>query len=697
MMINISNYGIQLREIEVQSRFIQDELITMFLKSLHLFSKFKNFERPNSGIQLFKLMTNPNGYSMKPLNIIERIEKEEKKFVIMERPIGFGRHAFLSMIESYHDLLLKKNFEDTFTHTPYQHMSSIIPPNTKTVLNIYFGSLQVDSEHFSKEFWRCIIDACRVYLQRYKNFLPYSSQKIDLYSNNGPSILDQVLDIASKIDFSCIVLIDDYNIPFHRNLKNISNILFTYQHGNPSNSHVFQGYINDSHEVEKNYDDFIDIILKYKNNERIDKIIIGSVYPVNLSPSNNLSSNLELTNEDIYYRLKNDSEYIKDFGITQKSLENIVRNFIPEDKHVEAFDLFAKYCNGYNFSVGSPLYNMAQISNFLELSSKKQMLPSEEELQRINVFHPFIIDVIIKSSLGCQVLVKLGLSRDEGLSLIEPLIDTFPISIEKLLHSITFSENFLLSLLFHSGLITYSNLNEDNKRVRVTNMNAAWKIIDAMINKLSWDALNIFKEMKEDIYNMILNDDTSGVEEFFFTTQTKEYGYSRWRNIEVTENSEQIISLFLMFHLNGLFPTYDAHKNLSRENGCADLLFFLQKYKTFIIYKNVFPYEVITPSGRTYSYSKENFNNRGNWDDGIAIDKELVELSREGFLNLKFSNDAIRKDFNTIKDMKRKLNSEALKLIEEHNEITGETAKGFVIFQCGSRIKIKKVKENLYN
>jgi len=378
----------------------------------------KTFKRLPYGDSNFESGRTENYAYVDKTRYIEMLEKENNKRQFFIRPRKFGKSLFLSLLSNYYDIRKSEKFEQLFGDL-YIGKNPTPCRNSYAVMEFDFSGLDTTSpENFMKSFKQNVQWTVSIFLEKYKNVFPQTSNLIEHIIRNPEGIgsLRIAYGAAMAANVKIFVIIDEYD-HFANDLIAMG-VNDVYKEMVRSN-----GVVRDFYET-----------LKIGTKSVVDRIFITGISPVmldDLTSGFNIADNL--TVEERYNNMMGFTRQEVDWLMDETGVN---RDLINVDMEW--------YYNGYLFhkEATDRVYNPSMILYFFNQIVNNKRIPEK------------IIDDNLKTDYGrmkrltlneanCEMLLQIV--KDGGI--VTEVQSKF--SIDYL-----YTDKYFVSLLFYMGLLT---------------------------------------------------------------------------------------------------------------------------------------------------------------------------------------------------------------------------------------------------
>jgi hypothetical protein len=388
------------------------------------------------GLANYELLVGQNTYYVDKTMFLPRVEAAGN-YLFFIRPRRFGKSLFLSMMQSYYDVLYKNRFEQLFKDTwIYSHPTE--EKNSYLVLSFNFSAVEPDPAKMEISFINHVQGIAVDFIQRYDEVLA-TNRRIDYFarkieeSRSASDILSTLLLLCKGVGQKLFVIIDEYD--------NFTNTILT--------SAGEAAYRDITHGMGF----FRSFFNSLKNGTTgtgapITRSFITGVSPVtmddvtggynigkNVSLEPNLGRMLGFTRDDIVEMI----EYYRSNGRIDHSTDLLL-------------EIMTEWYGNYRFSKNEDirLFNSDMVLYFLDNYMTEKKLPDDLIDRNVRVDYEKLRHLITVDKSGKKVsngnLNRLREIIKEGKT-SSVLVKGFP------LEKIADRDNFI-SLLFYFGLLT---------------------------------------------------------------------------------------------------------------------------------------------------------------------------------------------------------------------------------------------------
>jgi hypothetical protein len=407
------------------------------------------------GIADYELIRMENYYYVDKTPYLQTLKKAGR-YLFLIRPRRFGKSLFISLMESYFDVLYKDRFEEFFKGTwIYDHPTD--EKSSYLVLSLNFSVVEPDPAKMETSFHNHVQDTAVDFIQRYGDYLSanpkrdYFAKKIE-NSGSATDILSTLLLLCKGARQKLYVIIDEYDNFSNTILATVGQDAYqTLTHG-PG---FFRSFFNSLKKGTTG------------TGAPITRSFITGVSPItmdDLTSGYNIGEHVSL-----------DAAFNRMLGFTPADVNEMLRYYksVGLIKHDPGYlgEIIDQWYGNYLFSKHSKgnerLYNSDMVLYFLKEYFKTQSLPDELIDMNVKIDYGKLRHLIIidrgknKTPAPNGNFSKLKEIIEEG-GTSSNIAKGFP--LERLMDA----ENFK-SLLFYLGLLTIKTPGKDKLRLEIPN------------------------------------------------------------------------------------------------------------------------------------------------------------------------------------------------------------------------------------
>ena len=478
------------------------------------------------GVSDFKMLRTRNNYYIDKSLYIKDIIDNQSSVILVTRPRRFGKTLNMSMLKYYFDCTAKNN-EELFASLKimeqeeqytsklgaypciYMTLKDVNDTNyEKMLLNLKTAVVEMYQEH------RYLLDSDKIY--------PEEKEQIKeiLWCKEDENTLKNSVRQLSKYlnrhyDKPVMLFLDEYDVPLQ-------------------NAYV-EGYYE---EVIKFFKTFYGTT--FKDNPYLEKTVITGVSRVAKESIFSGANNFKV------YTVF-DNEFSDDFGITEKEMDKLIKDFEIQDKKED----IKKWYDGYTIGNLTEIYNPWSILNYL---SDRELVP-----YWVNTSSNDLIKMTLKNSMVLKEKIERLLQDEE----LEVYIDQ-----ETVIVNIEQNENNIWGLLLGTGylkVVETVNKSEGLYKVKIPN-NEIKELFRSIVRNWFNDKVigNDLRSILKDLLTLNLKE----FEKKFDVLVREMFSF-----MDVGENTaENFYHAFVLGILVGLRDTYYVNSNRESGYGRYDIM-----------------------------------------------------------------------------------------------------------------------------
>ncbi len=515
------------------------------------------------GISDYELIRTENYYYVDKTPYLKALQKAGR-YLFFIRPRRFGKSLFISLVESYFDILYKDKFDELFKGT-WIHENPTNERNKYLVLTFNFSLVDPDPDKTEDAFLDHVRGRVVAFIQKYKDYLSTGEDseyfvRAIKENRSASSILSNLLLLSTTAQWKLYVIIDEYD--------NFSNtILSTVGAGAYKNLTHGPGFFRSFFNVLKGG--------ATGTGAPITRSFITGVSPITMddvTSGYNIGENVSL-----------DSIFNRMLGFTGKDVIGMLEYYKSAGliAHEPGYlmDIIDKWYGNYLFSEysigGERMYNSDMVLYFLKEYFKIKTIPNDLIDRNVRIDYGKLKHLIIvdkdkgkgkKASNGNFTRLKEIVEKGETSAKLKK---GFP--LEKL----TDEDNFI-SLLFYFGLLTVEDTELDELLLIIPN---------ETIRRLYYDYIREGYE-ETDVFSIDLSTFGRLMKGLALKGEWRplfDYITGRMResmSLRDLITGEKSIQAFLNVYL-GLSNLYIIHSEKELNKGYADIVMdpFLARYE----------------------------------------------------------------------------------------------------------------------
>ncbi|MGE5342789.1 MAG: AAA family ATPase [Candidatus Omnitrophota bacterium] len=169
-------------------------------------------EIPDDGSS-FNRIREENRYFVDKTMFLSIIEEDTYPHVMMNRPRGFGKSLFTSMLETYYDILLKDQYDFFFNDT-WIHLYPTPMRNSYLILNLNFAEINLDVDKVEKSLYHYILKRGELFISKYGKLLKIDeNEEISKFQNltSTHHAFNHLVGLVKRSGQKLYVIIDNYD------------------------------------------------------------------------------------------------------------------------------------------------------------------------------------------------------------------------------------------------------------------------------------------------------------------------------------------------------------------------------------------------------------------------------------------------------------------------------------------------------
>jgi hypothetical protein len=481
-------------------------------------------------------------------------------FLFFIRPRRFGKSLFLSVMETYYDVLKKDRFEEFFSgldiaENPTEERNSYL------ILKFNFSSVNCHVDHVERSFLDYVKEAGRLFLYKYRDLLVENHREDNLKKidekQTASDVLRFLLGECRKSGLFLYVIIDEYD--------NFANTILSTS-GRIDYEKLTRG--------EGFYRSFFNVLKEGTTGSGapISRLFITGVSPITLDDVTsgfNIGTILSL-----------DARFNRMLGFTKEDVTALLEYYTQQDsiRHPIPFllDIMTQWYGRYLFSEDAAnderMFNTDMVLYFLNHYVSRKKLPRELIDPNVRIDYGKLRHLITVDSSGGKTLngnfSRLKQIAENG-ETSSVLVEGF--SLEKLSDSANF-----VSLLFYFGLLTIDGTDLDRLRLIIPNETVKRLFYDYISE--AYRETNVFSLDVTQLSGLMSDMALKGKWEPLFQFITNRMSASM--SLRDLIAGEKTIQAFLSVYL-GLSQLYLIHTEREMNKGFADIVMepFLARYE----------------------------------------------------------------------------------------------------------------------
>lgn len=405
------------------------------------------------GVTDYEAIRTDNSYYVDKTAYLDKIEKAGK-YLFFIRPRRFGKSLFLSVMETYYDILKADRF-DFFYQGTHIHQHPTQEKNKYLVLKFNFSAVDPHPNRLENSFLNQIQTNTKSFLNRYVDYLtPRDREELrnELnYIKSAADIMLRITKLCKDSNQKIYIIIDEYD--------NFANTILS-----TTGSQVYK----DLTHGEGFFRAFFNFLKEGTTGSGapISRLFITGVSPVTLDDVTsgfNIGKNISI-----------DASFNEMLGFTKEDVTEMIDYY--QQQGIIKYDtgyllnIMNAWYNNYIFSKKSTtkLFNSDMILYFLDECTRNQDIPDELIDQNVRIDYGKLRHLIIidkdKGRFTNGNFTRLQQIIEKG-EIVSDIAKGFP--VEKLMDT----RNFL-SLLFYLGLLTVKEVKDEELILQIPNETA---------------------------------------------------------------------------------------------------------------------------------------------------------------------------------------------------------------------------------
>jgi len=511
------------------------------------------------GISDYERIVEKNYYYVDKTPYLHSLEKTGE-YLFLIRPRRFGKSLFLSLLQTYYDIIKADRFDLFFKGTAL-HQNPTNEKNSYLILKFNFSMVSPDIDMVEESFLGHVLEAGDIFISEYKQFLNIDEKETleELKrKNTAPDILRHLIHLCKKSNQKLFITIDEYD-----NFTNtILSSLGTHHYKNLTHGESF-------------FRTFFNVLKGGTSGSGapISRLFITGVSPITMD---DVTSGFNIGNNITTDRIFNEMQ-----GFTTDEMIEMIEYYRQHGqiKHPTSYlmEIMDQWYNSYRFSKKSQatVFNPDMALYFLKEYFKEYEIPEEMVDENVRMDYGKLRHLVIIDSGDKQApngnFNQLRRISEEG-EITAKLVRSFP--AEKLTHI----ENFI-SLLFYFGLLTMEG--EEKGKIKFKIPNETVKRLYFEYIKEGYEETGIFTLDFFKYSELMTGMAYDGKWHAFFDYLTLEMKERMGLRDLIT--GEKSIQAFLAVYL-GLGDLYLIHTEKELNKGYADIVLepFLARYKDIL-------------------------------------------------------------------------------------------------------------------
>ena len=485
--------------------------------------------------------------------------EEVGDYLFFIRPRRFGKSLFLSVMETYYDILKEDRF-DLFYKGTFIHRQPTKEKNNYLILKFNFSAVDPHPDRMEDSFLNNIQTEVRSFLNRYGDYLDRRDReelRDELSRINSPAdILLRVTNLCKDSNRNIYIIIDEYD--------NFSNTILS-----TSGSRAYENLTHG----EGFFKAFFNFLKEGTTGSGapISRLFITGVSPVTLDDVTsgfNIGKNISI-----------DPDFNQMLGFTRDDVIEIIEYYRKSRriKHPtgDMLSIMSHWYNNYVFSLDAEtrLFNSDMVLYFIDQYMVRSKIPDHLVDRNVRTDYGKLRHLIVMDS-DRGVLTNGNFSRlkqivERGHIETQELVDGFP--VEKL----TDTKNFL-SLLFYLGLLTVKEVKDEAPVLQIPNETARRLYYDYI--KEAYEETETFS-MDWYVYGRLMHGMAYRGE---WISLFEYIGRRMKESITLRDliTGEKAVQVFLSVYL-GLSQLYIIHTEKESNLGYADIFMepFIARYR----------------------------------------------------------------------------------------------------------------------
>ena len=457
---------------------------------------------------------------------IKDIIDNKSRVILVTRPRRFGKTLNMSMLKYYFDCT-KKDSKELFEGLKIMEQDEKYTSKLGYYPCIYITLKDVNEDTYEK----MILNMKTAMLNTYKEHMylldsdkiyPFEKEKINdilYFREDEVTLKNSIKDLSEYLsryyDKPVMLFLDEYDVPLQA------------------------AYINNYYEKGiKFFKTFYGTT--FKDNSYLEKTLLTGVSRVAKESIFSGANNF-----DVYTVL--DDEFSDDFGITEKEMDKVIKDFKVQDEKEE----IKKWYDGYTIGNTEGIYNPWSILNYLK---RRELMP-----YWVNTSSNDLIKLILKNSVTVKEKIE-QLLRDEEIEV--------PINLDTVIVGIEQNEENIWGLLLGTGYLKVTevvDLATGMYKVKIPNYEIKF-LFQSIIRDWFNDKVigNNLNTILKDLITLNLDE---------FETKFKVLVTQMFSYMDVGENTaENFYHAFVLGMLVGLKDSYYVKSNRESGYGRYDIM-----------------------------------------------------------------------------------------------------------------------------
>lgn len=660
-----------------QKHRFQQKLI---LKSTTSFStttkKGLKFEYGSSN---FPRISRKGNFYVDRTNFISSLE-EIGRVLLFLRPRRFGKSLLISTLRHYYSVEFKEQFESLFGHLK---IGSTPTPerNSYLTMTLNFGTLNLTNiDKFEESLNNEINLSIENFIEIYKKIVTpdlLNLDKVQIFKTDAISSFRSLTDAIQRSSYKgkFYLFIDEYDASMNQLISQDKSELYDLLKIDENKSRKGQ-------EVENSYKRIFSAIKQA--NDDCGRIFITGVSSLSLD---NFTSGFNIA-EDI----SNSPVFDKMCGFVQEDIKKTLMEITTSPTEIDkSLNVMKIFYDGYKFHVDQKeedkIYNPTLCTYFLKHLVLTRCPPQD------------LMDVNLRPSLSVIEMVSKNFTSYE---IIKSLINNNQIETKdfnrrfstNMIKGSFFDENFLLSLMYHNGALTYGRKSNEKDRVilKIPNLVMQKIFLEEALNFIGYSK-NKISILLESIKALIKDKNIIPLCEFIKKNQLSSLKFQ-----DVEHSQEQDIKSNCLMALNlGFKSDIHVENELDLEIygkfGQADITIGLPP-KIHIEFKNL-KVKDFNRNGIQVDFRFVG-KHRNPWENDVELCHLIdTETDEEKIMNLKLVQTG------TVKTKWEELKTQACenrnKIMQKYG-VNGKELVSFVVLRIGLfRLKAERLEKEETN
>ncbi|MCP4149298.1 MAG: AAA family ATPase, partial [bacterium] len=435
------------------------------------------------GISSYELIRTENYYYVDKTSYLRTV-KEAGRYLFFIRPRRFGKSLFISMMESYYDVLYKDRFDELFKGTDI-HENPTGDRGSYLILKFNFSLVDPDIDKMDHSFLHYVRRTVREFMQKYSAFLLADTQdhlkSID-ETSSASDVLFTLLSLCRASRQKLYVIIDEYDNFANTVLSTIGQSAYEKLTRGAGSLRSFFNIIKGG--TDGSGAPFSRLFLTGVSPITLDDVTSGYNIGKNISTKRNFNCILGFTQEDVvniieYYRAKGQIKY-------QTPL---------------LLEIMTQWYGNYLFSKDDEkkLFNSDMVLYFIDNYLSENKLPDDLVDRNVRIDY---------GKLKHLILVDKGkeIETNGNFSKLKEILEKGEVSARLeggfSLEELSNTDNFI-SLLFYFGLLTIAGI--DNAKIRLKVPNETMKQLYYDYIKEAYRATGVFS-LNLSLYSDLISD-----------------------------------------------------------------------------------------------------------------------------------------------------------------------------------------------